>query len=470
MGLKCNLKIFKESRSYTESEINSYIEEFFQECSRLSGKPTHNSFENTKAWEYIKKCLESLKNQEEVDPEILDKNEAYSYVLNKYQIFDQVVNLVERIKAEERDKIPLFGLPLAIKDNVAVKGIPLKNGATTGPYEPSFTATAVESLINAGMVLVGKTKLNGFGLGANTTGVKSIYGEEYIVGGSSGGSGVAVGGNSVTVAIGTDTGGSVRCPAAFCNAVGYRPSKGVVSRFGMHELSANFDTVGFITNTVYEAVYLAYFTSGYDIKDMLSEYDSNLIKQSFLALLHNFNNLKIPLDMWKGLKNVKIGMFDSEEIFKLGFIDEENKVNMENAARITSELGAEVIKLTIPPLDKLTAIYYLETAKQTTTNVRRFNQYPYSSNKSTTVTDLVLSFEKRIQERFLLGEYVKLSEFNIEGLLKDQREEMIKWVEENKLFSEVEFFITPSTSEVLPKKNIELQSKNVYMVRSIKSK
>lgn len=70
----------------------------------------------------------------------------------------------------------------------------------------------------------------------------------------------------------------------------------------------------------------------------------------------------------------------------------------------------------------------------------------------------------------LLGEYVKLSEFNIEGLLKDQREEMIKWVEENKLFSEVEFFITPSTSEVLPKKNIELQSKNVYMVRSIKSK
>lgn len=175
---------------------------------------------------------------------------------------------------------------------VCVIFIKLSLGATTGPYEPSFTATAVESLINAGMVLVGKTKLNGFGLGANTTGVKSIYGEEYIVGGSSGGSGVAVGGNSVTVAIGTDTGGSVRCPAAFCNAVGYRPSKGVVSRFGMHELSANFDTVGFITNTVYEAVYLAYFTSGYDIKDMLSEYDSNLIKQSFLALLHNFNNLK----------------------------------------------------------------------------------------------------------------------------------------------------------------------------------
>lgn len=121
------------------------------------------------------------------------------------------------------------------------------------------------------------------------------------------------------------------------------------------------------------------------------------------------NKLLVPLDMWKGLKNVKIGMFDSEEIFKLGFIDEENKVNMENAARITSELGAEVIKLTIPPLDKLTAIYYLETAKQTTTNVRRFNQYPYSSNKSTTVTDLVLSFEKRIQERFLLGTHPSIN-------------------------------------------------------------
>ncbi|XP_953515.1 glutamyl-tRNA amidotransferase, subunit, putative [Theileria annulata] len=478
MGLMCNINNLKESRNYTDSEINNYIEQFLHECSKFTEKPTHNSFQNTKAWKYIKKCLETIKNQEEVDPEILDENEAYSYVLNNHQIFDQIVTLVDRINAGERDKMPLFGLPLAVKDNVTVKGIPLKNGATTGPYMPSFNATAVDSLVNAGIILVGKTKLNGFGLGANTTNVKSIYGEKYIVGGSSGGSGVAVGGNSVTCAIGSDTGGSVRCPAAFCNSVGYRPSKGLISRFGLNELSANFDTVGFITNTVYEAAYLTYITSGYDIKDMLSEYDSNRTKQSILTVLHNFNTIKSlllniikefkilvgPLDNLKGLKNVKIGIFDAEEICKLGFIDEENKVNMENVARITSELGAEVVKLSIPPLDKLTSIYYLETAKQTTTNIRRFNQYPYSSTQINTVTDLILSLEKRIQERFLLGEYVKFSEFDIETLLKDERENMNKWVEENKLFSEVEFFISPSTSEVLPIRNLEFESKNVYML------
>ncbi|BAM41667.1 uncharacterized protein TOT_040000048 [Theileria orientalis strain Shintoku] len=465
--IKCNgiVKYPEIKKEYSKSQIQKYVKEFLNHSNKYEGKATHEAWRETSGWKYIVKCLESVQNggKEKVDEKELNKYEAYCYVLNKYEIFEQVVRIVERVRRGEGEKMKLFGLPVALKDNLTLKEVPFSNGVTKGPYKSSYTATSVKGLLEQGIIVVGKTKLNGFGVGSNTTEVINPLGEEYIVGGSSGGSAVAVSGNAVTCAVGTDTGGSVRCPAAFASAVGYRPSYGVISRYGMSELCGSFDTVGYITNNVEQALIMAAATIGHDRKDMNSRPEADELKRKVGELVERTSTSKRIMNGWKSLEKLKIGMFDAEEIYKLGYIDEENKKNMENVEKITKKLGAEVVKVEALKLRECTALYYLKTAKNVATNIRRFKNHPYQK-KHQELEEFLLNLDPRITERFLLGEYVKEVSYEVEKLFEDKKRELVKWVEKNKMFKEVEFLITPTTSEVLPLKNEDYQSKNMYML------
>ncbi|UKJ90028.2 hypothetical protein MACJ_003286 [Theileria orientalis] len=454
------------TEEYSKSQIQEYIKEFLNHSNKYEGKATHESFKETSGWEYIVKCLKSIQKEEkgEVDAQVLNKYEAYCYILNKYEIFEQVVRIVEGLRKGEGEKMKLFGLPVAVKDNLTVKDIPFSNGETKGPYKPSYTATSVKSLVEQGIIVIGKTKLNGFGVGSNTSDVINPLGEEYIVGGSSGGSAVAVSGNTVTCAVGTDTGGSVRCPAAFAASVGYRPSHGAISRYGMSELCGDFDTIGFITNNVDQAMIMAYIAIGYDKKDMHMRLEVEELKRKMAEVVNRTNTAKRMINGWKPLESLKIGMFDPEEIYRLGYIDEENKKNMEKVKKITKKLGAEVVIVEPLELRECTGLYYLKSAKNVATNLRRFKNYPYQKKKKCCLKEFLLNLDPRIKERFLLGEYVKEVEFEVEKLFEDKKKELIDWVEKNKMFKEVEFLITPTTSEVLPLKNEDYQSRNVYML------
>ncbi|UKK03013.2 hypothetical protein MACK_003115 [Theileria orientalis] len=465
--IKCNgINVHAEgTKDYSKSQIQEYVKEFLNHSNKYIGKVTHESFKETSGWEYIVKCLKSIQKEEknEVDVKILNKYEAYCYVLNKNEIFEQVVRIVERLRKGEGEKMKLFGLPVAVKDNLTIKYIPFSNGATKGPYRSSYTATSLKNLMEQGIIVVGKTKLNGFGVGSNTTDVINPLGEEYIVGGSSGGSAVAVSGNTVTCAVGTDTGGSVRCPAAFAATVGYRPSYGAISRYGMSEMCGAFDTIGYITNNVEQAMIMAYATIGWDKKDMNMRPEADELKKKMAEVVNRASTATRMINGWKPLEKVRIAMFDAQEICNLGYIDEENKKNMENVEKITKKLGAEVVKVEALKLRECTALYYVKTAKNVATNIRRFKNYPYQNKKDCELEEFLLNLDPRIRERFLL-EYVKEVEFEVEKLFEDKKKELIEWVEKNKIFKEVEFLITPTTSEVLPLKNEDYQSRNMYML------
>ncbi len=181
-----------------------------------------------------------------------------------------------------REPLPLFGLLFGVKDNIDVAGLPTTAACPAFAYAPTKNATVVARLLGAGALCVGKTNLDQFATGL--AGVRSPYGvpknlfdADYIVGGSSSGSGVAVGAGLVDFALGTDTAGSGRVPAAFNNIVGCKPSRGVLSTAGVVPACPSFDCVSIFAGTVEEAARIATVAAGYDEADPLSRRDADAV-------------------------------------------------------------------------------------------------------------------------------------------------------------------------------------------------
>ena len=256
---------------------------------------------------------------------------------------------------------PLAGVPIAIKDNISVVGLPNSCGSKIlEGYVPPFNAHVIEKLLAAGAVILGKTNMDEFAMGSSTE--TSYFGPtanpwdlERVPGGSSGGSAAVVAAGEAPFALGSDTGGSVRCPAAFCGVVGLKPTYGAVSRYGVVAYANSLEQVGPLANNVADIAVLMDVIAGYDRRDSTS-IDSKIEYQKALV---------------DDVKGLKIGV--PKEFFGEGIHPDVEKA-VWNAIHKYESLGATWEEVSMPNIKYALASYYIIAMSEASSNLARFRR------------------------------------------------------------------------------------------------
>lgn len=262
----------------------------------------------------------------------------------------------KRLKAGER--LPLLGIPYLCKDNIMAKGIRVTAASKIlEDYIAPYDATVIKKLKEAGAILLGKTNLDEFAHGASTE--NSAYGVTHnpwdldrVPGGSSGGSGAAVAADLCLFALGSDTGGSIRCPAAFCGIVGYKSAYGAVSRSGLLSMTSSTDVIGPLTKTVADAAIVYNVIAGFDSLDATTYQGERKIELS------------------NDVKGLKIGL--PREYFAEG-LDPKIKESIDKAKEELEKAGATFGEVSLPYTDYGIPVYYILTPSEVSSNLARFD-------------------------------------------------------------------------------------------------
>jgi len=350
---------------------------------------------------------------------------------------------LEKSKNIDRTKSKYAGIPIGVKDNICTKGV--KTTCSSKMLEnfiSPYDGTVVETLNEQGIYSLGKTNLDEFAMGASTDysafGVtKNPWNLNKVPGGSSGGSAAAVAADLVPWALGSDTGGSVRQPAALCGVVGLKPTYGLVSRYGLVAFASSLDQIGPITKDVEDSAILLNIIAGHDDKDSTSV---NMPKKDYLK------NLK------DGVKGLKIGV--PKEFLGEG-INEEVRASIENAAKIYKELGAEVTECSLDIADKALATYYIIACAEASSNLGRFDgiRYGYRTKEYEDLNDIFVNsrsegFGAEVKRRIILGTYVLSSGYYDAYYKKAQKIRTFIKQEFDRLFKEYDVLLTPTSPTV----------------------
>jgi len=283
------------------------------------------------------------------------------------------------------------GIPAGIKDILSTKGIQTTAGSKIlEGYVPTYSATVVDRLLEHGISVLGKTNLDEFAMGSS--GENSAYGVTKnpwdltkVPGGSSSGSAAAVAADMCAFALGTDTGGSIRMPAALCGVVGLKPSYGRVSRYGSIALASSLDQIGPITKTVADARLVLEWISGAD------NFDSNCEQSKFQSMTKSQASLMSKI---KDLKGLKIGI--PKEYFGKGLDSGVEKVIKEAISKL-EELGGEIVEVELPSTEYGIAVYYLVLCSEISANLARFDNIRFGHDRS--------KFGDEAKRRIMLGTY-----------------------------------------------------------------
>ncbi len=299
------------------------------------------------------------------------------------------------------DRSPLLGIPLAIKDLILTKGVTTTAGSKIlNNFIPPYDATVTTLLKQAGAVIIGKTNLDEFGMGSSNENsafgpVKNPWDTARVPGGSSGGSAVAVAAGIVPVALGTDTGGSIRQPASFCSIVGIRPTYGRVSRYGVVAYASSLDQVGTFARTVRDAASILTIISGLDRHDSTSV---NLPVPNYEACLG------------QEIEGLRIGI--PKEFFIKGTNPEVEQSVRAGIAHLTT-LGAVTVEVSLPALEYALACYYIIAPAEASSNLSRYDGVRYGNRASNPedLDDLYSrsrseGFGKEVKRRILIGSHV----------------------------------------------------------------
>jgi aspartyl-tRNA(Asn)/glutamyl-tRNA(Gln) amidotransferase subunit A len=305
-----------------------------------------------------------------------------------------------RIAAGDGAELPLAGVPVAVKDNIAVAGGPTTCGSRLlEPYVSPFDATAISRLREAGAIVIGKTNLDEFAMGSSTE--NSAFGPSRnphdptrVPGGSSGGSVVAVAAGCVPVALGSETGGSVRQPAAFCGTVGVKPTYGRVSRYGLVAFGSSLDQIGTVGATVEDAALVLSVIAGSDPHDATSAPEP-------------VGDLSAGLDD-VDLARVRVGW--PSEYFGEG-LDPAILAACESARDALAEGGAEIVDVSLPHSPYGIAVYYTVAIAEASSNLARYDGVRYgfreqSSELSSMYLRTRAAFGAELKRRIMLGTYV----------------------------------------------------------------
>ena len=336
---------------------------------------------------------------------VADAIEAGDASIGAYLSVDREGALAQAAEADRRraagEKGGLLGIPLAVKDILNVKGQPCTCGSRIlKGYTSLYDATAIARLRKAGAVFLGRTNMDEFAMGSSTENsafklTHNPVDPEYVAGGSSGGSAAAVAGGLALAALGTDTGGSIRQPAAFCGCVGLKPTYGRVSRYGLTAYASSLDQIGPMTRSVADAALLLGPMSGVD------PMDSTSIDQPV-------PDYSAALDL--SLKGMRLGL--PREYFVEG-VDSEVAAAVERAVDTCRELGAEVVDVELPHTTYAIATYYIIATAEASANLARFDGVRYGTRAEGAVDPIDMygktraaGFGCEVKRRIILGTYV----------------------------------------------------------------
>ena len=324
----------------------------------------------------------------------------------------------------------LAGVPILIKDNILIKD---KHASASSKilkdYIAEYTSTVAQKLIEEGAVIVGRTNMDEFAMGSGTE--HSYYGntlnpydKSRVPGGSSGGSAAGVASNLCAGALGTDTGGSVRQPSAYCGCVGIKPTYGRVSRFGVIAYASSLEQVGPITKNVEDNAILLQVISGYD------EHDMTTSKNSIEDYTKYLN---------KEIKGLKIGVVKEINKITQGLDVEQSYIKVID---LLKQNGAEIVEIEIPSIELVLPIYYIIAPAEATSNLSRYDGVKYTIRNmdaknleeiyKKTRTD---GFGDEVKRRIMMGNYVLSSGYfdayynkakSLQGKLKQEFEDVFK--------------------------------------------
>lgn len=320
--------------------------------------------------------------------------------LSKESALSRAKEVQDRIDAGE-ELSPLAGVPIALKDNITTFGITTTCASKMlENYVPVYNATVVEKLERAGMIVVGKLNMDEFAMGGSSeTGafgpVKNPWDISRVAGGSSGGSAASVSAGEIPIALGSDTGGSIRQPCAFCGVTGIKPTYGSVSRYGLVAYASSLDQIGPIGRNIDDCAAMLSIISGSDDKD------STCI-------------IEKPFDFSKSgesrLDGVKIGI--PRNYFGSG-IDEEVKNSVLAAAKELESLGAQLEEFEMPLLDYIIHAYYTIACAEASSNLSRYDglKYGYRSKEAQNLSEVYRlsrseGFGIEVKRRIMLGSFV----------------------------------------------------------------
>ncbi|MDR1928877.1 MAG: Asp-tRNA(Asn)/Glu-tRNA(Gln) amidotransferase subunit GatA [Endomicrobium sp.] len=386
-----------------------------------------------KSVDIIKKCLNCIKENDIKIKAFLRLNEKDSF-----------------IKASQIDKSnmknkQLSGIPIAIKDNIMIKDHNMTAASKyLEHYISPYDATVIKKLKMAGAIFIGETNMDEFAMGGSTE--TSAYQKttnpwniEYIPGGSSGGSAAAVGSGMVPLALGSDTGGSVRQPASFCGVVGYKPSYGLISRYGVCALASSFDQIGVFSKTVMNVALLTSIIAGKDYNDPVCE------PKGWIDYTYNLNNPYI-------LKNLKIGIPKQLLDYK---IDNDIVKVFNDAIKKLKLEGAEVFEIDIPSCKYINALYKIIMCAEVSANIATFDgiRYGYRSLNCKNLNDEYAksraeSLGYEVKKRILFGTYVLKSQNYYKYYHKAQKVRTLLIKQIKDVYKKCDFIFSPSTLQM----------------------
>ena len=379
-----------------------------------------------------------------------DRYHAY-VTLDKEGAYKQADAVQEKIDKGELTGA-LAGVPVAIKDNMCTKGLLTTcSSKILENYVPTYTASAVQNLTDAGCVIIGKTNLDEFAMGSTTE--TSYYGvtrnphnPDHVPGGSSGGSAAAVALNECFFALGSDTGGSIRQPSAFCGITGMKPTYGTVSRYGLIAYGSSLDQIGPMTKNVTDCAAVLETIASYDKKDSTSmkreEYDFTS------ALVRDVKGLRIglPKDYFgDGLDSeVKAAIFKAAETFK-------------RMGAIVEEFDLGLVQYAIPA-------YYIIASAEASSNLERFDgvKYGYRTKEYGDLHSMYKKtrsegFGSEVKRRIMLGSFVLSSGYYDAYYLKALKTKALIKQEFDKAFEKYDIILAPAAPTTAPLLGSSLQ-------------
>lgn len=334
----------------------------------------------------------------------------------------------------------LFGVPVAVKDNICTKGVRTTcSSRILANFKPVYNATVIERLEREGAVIIGKTNMDEFAMGVSTE--TSYFGPTRnpwdltrVPGGSSGGSAAAVAAGEATVALGSDTGGSIRCPASFCSIVGLKPTYGSVSRYGLIAYANSLEQIGPMARDVYDCALLFSVIAGHDPKDSTSV---NLKPKDYTVFLR------------EEVKGVKIGV--PKEFFGEGT----QKVVEETvwkAVHKLEDLGAEYDTCSLPSLEYALAAYYIIAMSEASSNLARYDGLRYGYSEEFTDTDWFTyiakvrrnGFGPEVRRRIILGTFTLSSGYYNRYYLKALKVRTLIRMDFEKAFKRFDVLAAPT--------------------------
>jgi aspartyl-tRNA(Asn)/glutamyl-tRNA(Gln) amidotransferase subunit A len=392
--------------------------------------------------------LQTLLHKREISPldiaeDIVSSIEVINHELNAYlEIYsNDVIREAKRLTDEASfGELPLCGIPIAVKNNICIARKKITCGSRMlANYRSPYHATAVERLIESGALLLGATNMDEFGMGSSTE--NSAFGPtrhplqaDRVPGGSSGGSAAAVAADIAPAALGSDTGGSIRQPAAFCGVVGMKPTYGRISRYGLVAFASSFDQIGPITKTVEDCALLMEAMCGHDAKDATSAQNSPLDR--LIALTD-------------GCKNLTIGIPSD-------FIDRcEDSDVRHNFDEVLATLRAQKIRcedVSLPHAGYAVACYYIIANAEASANLARYDgvRYGYRAKQFDNLYEMYArtrgeGFGEEVKRRILLGTFVLSEGYYAAYYSQAQKVRALIMKDFDNAFEKCNLMLTPTT-------------------------